>query len=780
MSSRTGLGVAIAAATTFACSGIDGTLGDVVQRLRVDAGVRPALPALLSELPAQLELTVDRWSVEPAFSALSFDDPVALLPAPRSDKLFVLEREGRVYSFDSDPNVTEKTLALDLTALNQGNGDSGLLGLAFHPEFGLDGSAHRGFAYLHYTFTPTPIVGERPPEMMRVRSRLSRFTVDPNTWAMAPASELILIDQGDDSVLHQGGALFFRETDGFLYLTVGDEGGARCSLDNCQRIDKDLFAGVLRIDVDARGGDVSHPIVRQPQDGVTAHYYIPNDNPFVGQPGVLEEFYAIGLRSPHRMTYDAVDDLAWLSDVGQGYREELNVLAPGANYQWPILEGTHRMRMGPAPQLGVWTDPVHEFKHPLARSIIGGYVYRGSRLPELRGRYIFGDFVSKRIWALTYAPNGKGISLLKTELLLERGANPLPAGITSFGVDADGELFVLTLGAAAQIQRLVSSTPSTNAPLAITQSADEVVAGLGANTLNYAVQSPLWSDGAHKDRWMAVPPGQKVAFAPNGAWEFPAGTLFAKHFAIALDERRPDELTPLETRFLVATPKGQYYGLTYEWSDERDHAEVVLQGRIKDLSIVQADGSVRTQRYELPGPSDCLVCHNARAGYVLGARTEQLNRPREAVDQRRINQLGLWSMLGVFETVPNVRDWSDFPRLPRPDDERVGVEDRVRSYWAGNCSMCHGVDPEIRAHWDARYSTPLADQGVLDTRAVSPAGPEELAIVTSGDPNTSSIFHRSNSVEATRMPPLGRREPDAFYLDLLKQWIMSLEPSARR
>src|SRR5690606_24436066 len=141
-----------------------------------------------------------------------------------------------------------------------------------------------------------------------------------------PSSENILIEQVDQNVWHQGGSLFFHPQDGFLYFAVGDEGGSNCRLMNCQRIDKDLFSGVLRIDVDQRGGDISHPILTQPVTGVTGHYYIPNDNPFVGEPGVLEEFYALGLRSPHRMTYDAVDDIVWIGEVGQNQREELNVL----------------------------------------------------------------------------------------------------------------------------------------------------------------------------------------------------------------------------------------------------------------------------------------------------------------------------------------------------------------------------------------------------------------------------------------------------------------------
>src|SRR5690606_17174332 len=147
-----------------------------------------------------------------------------------------------------------------------------------------------------------------------------------------------------------GSGMFFHPKDGFLYLTVGDEGD--CALGNCQRVNKDLFSGVLRTDVDMRDGAMSHSISRQPETGVTANSFIRNDHPLVGMPGVLEEFYAVGLRSPHRMTYDAIDDIAFIGDVGEATREELNVLARGANYQWPAFEG-------------LWPVPTSQQRAPL-------------------------------------------------------------------------------------------------------------------------------------------------------------------------------------------------------------------------------------------------------------------------------------------------------------------------------------------------------------------------------------------------------------------------------
>jgi hypothetical protein len=242
-----------------------------------------------------------------AFPNISFDDPLSLQEAPGTGYLFVTEREGRIYAFRNEPDASSKITSLDLSDRNQGGNDSGVQSLTFHPEFGVEGSPNRDYVYVAYAFSTDPLVDRTPPRRTPTSSRLSRFTMNPSTLVIDPASELVLIDQQDQSVWHQGGAAFFGPEDGFLYLSVGDEGLYNCQLGNCQRIDNDLFSGVLRIDVDQRGGDISHPIRVQPKTGATANYYIPNDNPFVGRPGALEEFYALGLRSPHRMTHDAVD-----------------------------------------------------------------------------------------------------------------------------------------------------------------------------------------------------------------------------------------------------------------------------------------------------------------------------------------------------------------------------------------------------------------------------------------------------------------------------------------
>jgi uncharacterized repeat protein (TIGR03806 family) len=590
----------------------------------------------------------------------------------------------------------------------------------------------------------------------------------------------VLIDQADESVWHQGGAMFFHPDDGFLYLAVGDEGSGDCRLNNCQRIDKDLFSGVLRIDVDQRGGDVSHPIVRQPASGTTASYFIPNDNPFVGQPGALEEFYALGLRSPHRMTHDPVDDVVWIGEVGQEGREELNVLARGANFQWNVYEGTLRSSGAePDAPLGVWTPPVLELERRQARSIIGGYVYRGERLPALEGKYIFADFSRGSIWALPYDTDGGDLELGNLELLMTSGFLDRENGITSFGVDDLGELYLLTLGADSKIQRLERDATPLNAPRALSEIGvfpDTATLQPAASLLAYSVQAPLWSDGADKQRWVAFPEQAQVEFASSEPWRFPAGTVFVKHFAMPLDEREPAQLTRLETRVLVAGADGEYYGLTYKWRSDGSDAELVTDAHLETLEVIEADGSARSQAYFYPAPSDCLTCHSPEAGFVLGARTAQLNgaQPAEGGEEP-INQLASWVARGVFRQAPDLDALESYPRFSPVSDETHSLEERVRSYWDSNCSMCHGVRSSIRADWDARYQTPLEQQGVVWTESLNGGPADEAFLIEPGDAGRSILYQRSASlISGVRMPPLASHRRDEAYLELLEQWIASL------
>lgn len=747
------------------------------------SGIDERPPAAVLSLPSTLEVAPPGWIAVEAFPELTFDDPVAIAEPPgAAGTIFVAEREGRLYAFENDPAVREKRLVLDLSQINQGNNDSGLLGFAFHPEFGQADSPNRAFVYLHYAYTDDPWIDAIPPSTKVTMSRLVRFTVDPITLVFDPSSELILIDQLDENIWHQGGAMFFHPSDGFLYLAVGDEGDFFCTHGNCQRIDNDLFSGVLRIDVDMRGGDVSHPIPKQPATGATANYYIPNDNPFVGQPGALEEFYALGLRSPHRMTYDVIDDITWIGEVGEFRREELNVLGRAANYQWNVFEGTLTASMAMPPEpLGVWTGPVLEYPRVEGASVIGGYVYRGSRLPYLYGKYVFADFVSGNVWALSYQREGTGVRAVERELLVQTPFRDRINGITSFGVDLNEELYILTLGKESKLHRLDRTGGFSNAPLYLSETGvftDTAQAELQVSPgfLPYDVKSPLWSDGALKYRWVSIPDDGTVTFSETGSWSFPEGTVFVKHFELALDETRPNEVRRLETRLLVHGANNTYYGLTYKWDEAGTDAQLVPERQIEPIEVNLANGDTRDLEYLYPGPGDCGVCHNPDAGEVLGPRTSQLNHDLlYPQTNRRSNQLFTWAEAGLLDRELDEASIRALVSLSSPSDSAAPLEDRVRSYWASNCSMCHGSVGGLRANWDARHEVPLEEQGVIYGISQSATAPEAFLVVP-GDPDGSVLFRRSTTTDPmSRMPPLGRSSTDPVYASILRQWIQSLE-----
>jgi glucose/arabinose dehydrogenase len=750
-----------------------------------------AWPALAGELPERPEAELflgfpstspldggQGWTTEVAFPALTFNDPVFLIPEPGKNRLWVNEREGRILSFEAVESVAEARVVLDLRDQTQGDSDAGMLSMAFHPRYAEPEAAEYGWIYVAYAYREHTEVEPLPP----LQFRLSRFVVDMATGTADPAGELVLIEQLDQHLWHQGGAILFHPRDGYLYITLGDEGGGRCVYGNCQRIDRDLFAGVLRIDVDC--GPASHPIPRQPDTGTTAHYCIPDDNPFVGMPGVLEEFYALGLRSPHRMTHDPVDDLIWIGEVGQATREELDVLRRGANYQWNILEGNAVFSedgQPPVPLIGEWTPPVLDYGRTTGGTVIGGYVYRGTAMPELRGRYIYGDFLSGRIWALSYRVDDGEVTADENRELAQTEFRGRTNGITSLGLDAAGEVYILTLGEAAQLHRLIAADIDPG-ELPRTLSATGLFTDLTNLTpipalIPYDVRTPLWSDGTRKRRWMSIPTPWRIGWSADGHWQLPAGSVLVKHFELPVVATDPSVVRRLETRVLVVRPDKVVYGLTYKWRADGSDADLLTKGLLEQVPVVEADSSVRLQPYQYPGPTDCLVCHNEAAGGALGPRARQLvGLPLDASLSGADDQLGWLAQADYFDPAPDAGELASVVAMVGLDDESATLEDRVRSYLDANCSHCHGWSDLDRSLWDARRTTPLAEQGIVYGLLLGEYGGAHDFVVRPADPASSVMLLRTMSIDPDlRMPPLARNVEDRAFTDVLARWIESLD-----
>lgn len=739
---------------------------------------RPAVgPFLNGSLPEVAPTLSGNWSTVVAFPNLTFLNAVGLTYMPGTTRLVVWEREGRVYHFENTPGVTAKTLVLNITNQCQGWDDSGLLGLAFHPGF-----VTNRYMFVWYNWvTPGTVQGNantRPPTSIPNRDRLSRFTLDASGVAI-PGSETVFIDQTSETVWHNGGGMFFGD-DGFLYITNGDDARGQ----NNQRINVSLHSGVLRIDVDRRGGNISHPIPRRPGNAVTTNYFIPNNNPFVGQAGVLEEFFAIGLRSPHRMTFDPVSRRIFIGDVGEGSREEISVNEPtesGLNFQWNRIEGLNG-DLTP-PYIGVNKRPILDYSHSEGFAVIGGYVYRGQQFAaDLGGKYIFGDNGSKRIWVMDEST----IPASKIEIAtLPPGPGPNPGndyvGLSSFGLDANNEIYMCQMSSTGgRIYKLQRGGP-TNAPLPrlLSQTgAFTNTPALGSRFVPYDVASPLWSDGAVKTRWMAIPTSRLINYSPTGEWTFPNGSVFVKHFELPINDTNPAVRKRLETRLLVRETNGYVYGATYKWRADNSDADLLDSSVVENIAVTTATG-VRTQQWYYPSRTDCLACHSIASRGVLGVKTRQSNRDfHYALSGVTDNQLRTWGHIGLFDAPPSDQTIAALYKLVTVTNTSVSLETRVRSYLDANCSHCHRPGG-VQAFWDGRYDTPLASQGIINGILGNTLGISGARNVVPGDLSRSVMHRRVNSLDPTiKMPPVARNVIDQDAVNALTEWIGSLPPGA--
>ncbi|MEM6631696.1 MAG: PQQ-dependent sugar dehydrogenase, partial [Bacteroidota bacterium] len=382
---------------------------------------------LPSNTPTSSSGTVTSWKVVNAFPNINFVDPVDMREYPGQNRMVIAGKNGQVWTFQNSPNVSSRTLFLDISSRVRSEGDCGILGIIFHPQFGQGGSSNRGYFYVYYRYTQQK---GRSDQLAYVR--LSRFRVPDGQSTADPNSEYVMIQQYDRHDWHNGGSMFFGPSDGFLYVIMGDEGGARDEFNSSQKINKNFFGGIHRIDVDRRGGNISHPIRRQPQPPVnppsgwpgtfSQGYYIPNDNPWVNSNGsIMEEFWALGFRSPHRMWLDPPTGDIWVGDIGQGAREEISIVHKGDNAQWPYKEGFRNgFTSRPGNLIGTDTPPLLDYDRSDGSSVIGGLVYRGSKWANsLGGKYIFSDNVVQNIWTVDYYNSGSNQKQLITTIPFE-------------------------------------------------------------------------------------------------------------------------------------------------------------------------------------------------------------------------------------------------------------------------------------------------------------------------------------------------------------------------
>jgi uncharacterized repeat protein (TIGR03806 family) len=288
----------------------------------------------------------------------------------------------------------------------------------------------------------------------------------------------------------------------------------------------------------------------------------------------------------------------------------------------------------------------------------------------------------------------------------------------------------------------------------------------------YDLIVPFWSDGAVKNRWVAVP-AEKVHFSPTGEWKFPKGTVFVKTFELPTNASDPSVRRRLETRILVADEDGGVYGVDYKWRPDNSDADLLSADVSEEIPVKTASGDVHSQTWYYPSRQDCLTCHTAPAGGVLGIKTRQMNHgfkyPSGVVD----NELRTWNRLGLFSTPINDADLPTFATLAASGDTTRSVEDRARSYLDANCSHCHRPGGTV-ADFDARFDTPLDKQDLVNGSVLIDQGVDRPRIIAPHDPWRSIAYMRVNTTGDIRMPPLARNTIDQPGVSLINEWIMSM------
>ena len=691
------------------------------------------------------------YQAQRLYPLLKLTFPVAVAHQPGSNLIWVITLDGpngtaNLRRFTDSPDVAETELVL--AADNRITTD-----LVFHPNF-----VENGFVYLGHN-RPIKEGGEK-------YSRISRFQVSLQPpFSCDPQSETTIIEWPSDG--HNGVAMTFG-LDGMFYVTSGD--GTSDSDTNLRGQEMShLTAKVLRIDLE-------HPTDQRP-------YSIPADNPFVNQPGIAPETWAFGLRNPWRMTTDRVQGHIWVGNNGQDLWEQVYLIRKGENYGWSVYEGSHpfylNRELGPAPHV----KPMLEHHHSEARSLTGGIVLQEQPLTELRGAYLYGDHSTGKIWGARY----DGTAVTWHQELADT-----PYHLAGFGTNSLGELLIADYAGNGEgaLYTLVPVPPQpTTTSFPETLSASGLFQAVQGHVVEsalipYAVNSPLWSDGAEKTRYIAIPgEDPKIEITGNRGWNFPNETVIVKSFSLEMVEGDLQSKRWIETRFLTRQ-QNEWIGYSYQWNDEQTEATLVSkEGADLELTIQHATGQ-RQQTWHFPSRAECMVCHSRAAGFVLGLSTNQMNRPRERVSQNGEpanigqpgepgeNQLAMLQRLGLV-TLPKPPD--ELERLASPADVSQSFEARAKSYLHSNCAICHidaggGNSPML-----IEFTTALDKMKLIDAIPVHDKfGLADARLVAPGDPERSVLLHRMARRGRGQMPQLGTNLVDQRAVELISAWIREL------
>ena len=685
------------------------------------------------------------FRVRRAYPKFSLKQPIYLEAEPGNEAYLVVQHLGswsgpsKILRVKDDPEVEAADLLIESSAL--------VYGLTFHPEYETN-----GYVY---------IFGNGRGFFGRQRAnRISRYTIDRTApFTCDPESEVAILEWKSGG--HDGGDLEFG-LDGMLYIAAGD-GSAGSDRDNTGQDLSDLCASVLRIDVD------------HPDEG--KQYSVPKDNPFWTHPAARPEVWAYGLRNPWRLTVDRNSGDVWVGVNGQDLWEQAQLVRRGENYGWPLTEGGQPFHpdreLGPTPIV----KPTVEHPHSEARSLTGGVVYRGEKTPLLKDAYVYGDYSTGEMWGVRH--DGERVTwhekIASTTLQ-----------ITGFALDREGELLVVDHGGG--LYHLEPTAPAVvegKFPRRLSETGlftsvkdHQTHPGL----IPYSVNASRWSDGATKERFMALPGTSQIKVGRRRGWKFPEGSVLLQTFSLELEQGKPASRRRIETR-LLTLQADEWAGYSYRWNEEQTDATLVDATGAEQVFQVEASSTPqgkRQQTWRFPSRTECMGCHSRAVEYVLGLTTLQMNKEHDygAVTD---NQLRTLEHIGVLSSARSSRRRS--ASLVDPHDPTADLDARARSYLHANCHHCHVHEGGGNARFQLEFGgggrsrrrgRRRGSQLVGATAQHGSFGLDDARLVAPGHPERSVLYFRMAKLGRGRMPYSGSALLDTAGLDLVYHWIEQL------
>lgn len=713
----------------------------------------PERPTLAKPLnfPINGSISNGNYEFEIAFPNIAdrFIAPVQVLNDGLNNLIYVVDKPGLVWVFPNDANVDDSQLVqlLDIRNEVRDNHEQGFISMAFHPQF-----AQNAFAYIYY------IEGENDEPSSGGRfddGVLQRLTLDsvanPTGIVTGSRVDVLRVPQvGND---HKGGKMEFHPSDDLFYMSFGDGAYAATAGDPVDPTDPRKNNSAQETD-NLLGTFIRIEMLDAPEGG--QYYRVPSDNPFVGNGAFRDEIWSFGHRNPWRWSFQQTAPYTlWETEVGQAGFEEVNIIESGKNYGWPICEGeTHRGQAGGDAQVsrscvGDLEGPVEGYSHSTGSvSIIGGLVYNGNALPALKGKFLFGDYISKNIWTIEEG---------QTKELLSDG---FPSNIVSFGSDLSGDqVLVSTYGfefGVSGIYRIVDRD-ATAAVLPNKLSQTGVFADLesqfpASGVVEYQVNAKPWFDNAQLRFFLSVPNEQTIKFEQQGLWGLPVGSVLIKHSNTQTSE---SEFKPFETSVLFRQETG-WEAANYRWNSQGSDADLITTTQQQSVTEF-INGVSQTITRTVRAGTECGSCHTGLGGKdPRGLKTQQLNTNISQLIGSE-NQLDAFNRVGYFSEAISAA--SNYLSYVDPNDIDADLNERARVYLDTNCSSCHSG-----SLMNLKYDTPLVDMDIMNRRL----GGDQYRMLPFD--HSRSVLHSFQVSDSNRMPR-GTSTTNPIADDLFKQWI---------